>query len=77
MSHNPAELLHDGALCRLITEHQAGDGSGDQQDRGDGEDRVVHDRGAAAQRVIIEEADQRVPHQGPGALSNHGSMLEE
>ena len=76
MAHQPAELVDDRALGGVAAEHQAGDRHDDQQHRRDGEERVVGDRGAPAQRLVVDEARERVAQEMPGggqgfhALSN-------
>jgi hypothetical protein len=64
-AHQAAQLLDDGAARGVVAEGQSGDGDGDQQDRRQREQRVVGDRGAAAQRIVLDKSLDGVPQQAP------------
>jgi len=65
--HHDAELIDDGAFGGLAPEDEPGDAHHDQQDRGNGEQRIIGDRRAPAQRIVGDEGFDHVAQQQPQA----------
>jgi hypothetical protein len=63
LAHEPGQLLHHGALCRLLPEQQAGGGDHQEQHRRQRRHRIERDGSAPAQGFIVDEARHRVLQQ--------------
>src|SRR5471030_2572165 len=68
VAHKNTELIHDRALGGVVAEDKASNGDHDQQDRRDREKRIVGNRRAAAQPIVVDEALDRVTEKQPDAL---------
>jgi hypothetical protein len=55
LADHSREVLAHFALRRFATEEQAGDGDGDQQQRRDGKERVVRQRGGHRRSVVVTD----------------------
>ena len=59
------DLIVELARGRLLVEDEAGDGDGDDQERGEGEDGVVGQGGAEAPRLVIDPLGASLLQDGP------------
>ena len=62
------KLTEDLAARRLFAKNESGDGDGDEEQRRDGKQRVVRERGAHARRVIRAPRVGRLLHQADGCF---------
>jgi hypothetical protein len=70
LPYKPAELAHNRALGGIVTKYKTRDRYDDDQQRGNREDRIVSNRGGAAEVLVIDKSGNRIFNQNP-RLADH------
>ena len=72
LAHEAAKLPEDLAARRLVAEREAGDPDHDEEERRDGEERVIRQRRPHAGRVVLAPGVDRLPEKRDHRLERHG-----